>query len=282
MFEYPITIWLSFFITYSFFGWIWEVIYESIKAGKLINRGFLNGPLIPIYGVGSLSCLIIYELVNHNPLATFVLYVIVATTLELVTGITMEKIFKVRYWDYTDFKGNIKGYICPQSSLFWGFLSYLLTEFIHPAVSGFILGIDYTYIRVITYAALIYFIVDFAVSVFDGLHLRALLGEISRKTLELGKLRNVDLNLFSAIKPDNQEIIEKYQARKNSLENHVDRLTKLPREHYNELLKAIENAGLFARKNHRVVNMLRRNPTAVSKKYPVILKQIQNIMKNRR
>lgn len=282
MFEYSITVWFAFFIIYSFLGWIWEVIYESTRARRLINRGFLNGPLIPIYGFGSLICLVIYDLVSHNTLATVVSFMVIGTTMELATGLAMERIFKVRYWDYSEFKGNFKGYICPQASLFWALLSFLLITFIHPRIAQFVTGIPSSTLVTVTYVAIIYFIGDLTVSIFDGIHLRQLLREISRRSLELRKLRNVELTLFSNIVPERQELLEKYQGHLSNLENQLGRLTKSSKDYYSEMVKAIENVGIFTPKHHRVVNMLRRNPTAVSKTYPIVLRQIQKLLKSRK
>lgn len=143
-------IFFNFFI-YSFFGWIYESLFVSFHKKKWVNRGFLNGPIIPIYGCGATLFYILFY--NEHTISItesvtiahvaflYMTGMLSATILEYVTSWAMEKLFHAKWWDYSDYKYNIKGRISLKASLFWGFLSVVMALFIQPFVSkltGFI------------------------------------------------------------------------------------------------------------------------------------------------
>lgn len=135
MMGYTVFQWMTFFYIYSFFGWIWESCYVSAKHGKWVNRGFLKGPMLPIYGSGAVMMLVVSFPFRGNYVLTYISGVIGATALEYVTGWVMEKLFKVRYWDYSNMKIQLHGYICLASSLTWGVFTLIMTDIIHPEIS---------------------------------------------------------------------------------------------------------------------------------------------------
>lgn len=124
----------NWFYIYSFLGWLWETCYVSVRKGKLINRGFINGPLCTIYGCGALAVYLILLPVSGDLLLLFVGGVVVATALEYVTAALMENIFHTSWWDYSDKKFNFQGRICLGVSLGWGVLTVLLFRVLHPLV----------------------------------------------------------------------------------------------------------------------------------------------------
>lgn len=131
---YTLVQWITFFYFYSFVGWIWESCYVSAKNGHWVNRGFLKGPMLPIYGYGAVMMLAVSIPFRDNLVLTWFAGMIGATALELVTGWAMEQLFKVRYWDYSYKKLQFRGYICLESSVTWGFFTILMTQWIHPPV----------------------------------------------------------------------------------------------------------------------------------------------------
>lgn len=131
MYTYTWYQWMTFFYVYCFFGWIFESAYVSILQKRLVNRGFLRIPMLPIYGSGAVMMLWVSIPVQDSLFLTWLSGVIGATILEYVTGYVMELLFKVRYWDYSDQKFNLHGYICLSSSIAWGFLTILMTHVIH-------------------------------------------------------------------------------------------------------------------------------------------------------
>ena len=111
--------WLFFFFFYSFFGWCFESTYVSLHEKRFVNRGFIRGPFLPLYGTGALMMLIVSMPFQDNLILTYVAGCVGATVLEYITGVLMETLFKVRYWDYSHKKFNFQGQICLESSLAW-------------------------------------------------------------------------------------------------------------------------------------------------------------------
>lgn len=152
---YTFVQWMTFFYFYSFVGWIWESCYVSAKNGHWVNRGFLHGPMLPIYGSGAVMMLFVSMPFQDNLLLTFFAGMIGATLLEYVTGWAMERLFKMRYWDYTYKKIHLNGYICLDSSITWGLFTIIMTTWIHPPVDILVtrtlsVVIDYVLIFLIT------------------------------------------------------------------------------------------------------------------------------------
>lgn len=128
--------WALFFYLYSFLGWVWESGGISLQQHRWVNRGFLNGPLLPIYGFGALAVLVFTLPVAQNPALVFLFGMAGATILEYVTGAAMNQLFHLRCWDYSTYRWNLNGYICLPASLCWGIFSLALIRVIHPVVSG--------------------------------------------------------------------------------------------------------------------------------------------------
>ncbi|BFK88772.1 putative ABC transporter permease [Pseudoflavonifractor gallinarum] len=132
---YPI---LWYFFVYAFLGWCSEVCYAALRTGKFVNRGFLNGPLCPIYGFGVVLVTSLLAPVRERFLLLFLCSVVLCSALEWVTGFVLEKLFHQKWWDYSDQPFNLNGYICPLFSLLWGFACLIIMDMIHPAVMGMV------------------------------------------------------------------------------------------------------------------------------------------------
>lgn len=109
---YTVSQWFLFFFIYCFIGWVWESCYVSAKSGKWVNRGFLHGPALPIYGSGAIVILVSTIGVRESIPLIFLFGMISSTILEFVTGYCMERMFGVRYWDYSKKPFNLMGHIC--------------------------------------------------------------------------------------------------------------------------------------------------------------------------
>lgn len=129
---------LCFFLIYSFFGWCLEVVYQAVEHGKFINRGFLNGPYCPIYGFGVIIVTGALDPIKSNAVVLFFGSVLLTSMLEFITGFVLEKIFHMHWWDYSEEKFNIRGYICLKFSLLWGVACIIVVRIIHPAVTVFV------------------------------------------------------------------------------------------------------------------------------------------------
>ena len=113
------------FMSYSILGWILEVLGKFITKGKFVNRGFLIGPYCPIYGTGGLLMNILLKKYINDKLVLFIMAIIICSILEYVTSYIMEKLFHIRWWDYSNYKFNINGRICLETMIPFGILSIL-------------------------------------------------------------------------------------------------------------------------------------------------------------
>lgn len=122
------------FCFWAFIGWCIEVCYMTIETGEYQNRGFLNMPICPIYGFGVLIIAVFSRPIADKPVLLFVISLVLCTTLELVVGLGMEKLFNTRWWDYSHERFNYRGYICPKISICWGLGCVLVIKVVQPLV----------------------------------------------------------------------------------------------------------------------------------------------------
>lgn len=123
---------LSLFFIYSFLGWLIEVVYVSIDNRKICDRGFLIGPICPIYGVSGVAMTLILGRFQHNYVLVFVASTIMCTAFEYFTSLIMEKMFKTRWWDYSTEKFNLNGRVCLKNALAFGILGVLVVTVLSP------------------------------------------------------------------------------------------------------------------------------------------------------
>lgn len=160
------------FITYSFFGYICEIIFSSIAQKKIVNRGFLCGPYCPIYGVGSIFILFTLLRFKDDPIIVFILGAIITSALEYFTSFLLEKIFHNKWWDYSKYVCNINGRICLQNTLLFGFGSLLIIYMADPFVTDLLskLSVKATNISAILIACI--FFIDCGYSFVVAYNLR--------------------------------------------------------------------------------------------------------------
>ena len=128
-------------LVYSFLGWCCEVAFAAVRRGIFVNRGFLNGPVCPIYGFGVLIVLLVLEPVKDNLALLFFGSMVLTSALEFFIGFIMEQFFHDKWWDYSENPFNIKGYICLEFSLVWGAACVLVVDVIHPMIFKLICAI---------------------------------------------------------------------------------------------------------------------------------------------
>lgn len=129
---------LAYFLIYSCLGWCLEVVYAAVTTGKLVNRGFLNGPVCPIYGFGMIIVLYALTPLVDNTLLLYLGGVILPSALELVGGWALYKLYRTRWWDYSDYPFNIGGYICLEFCLLWGVGTLVVMRIVHPIIAGLV------------------------------------------------------------------------------------------------------------------------------------------------
>ena len=122
------------FFVYAFLAWCTEVSFAALTSGRFVNRGFLNGPVCPIYGVGVVIVLFFLEPLRKNTVLLFVGSVLLTSLLEWLTGFVLEKIFHQRWWDYSNEPFNLGGYICLRFSIAWGLACLIVVDIIHPSI----------------------------------------------------------------------------------------------------------------------------------------------------
>lgn len=217
MHTYHLTQWLLFFFIYSFIGWIWESCYVSARKRQWVNRGFLHGPMLPIYGSGALVILISTIGVREDPWLIFLFGMLAATVLEYITGAAMEKIFHVRYWDYSRQKLNLNGYICVSSSLCWGVFSVLLVRVIHVPVERAVLDIPLVITDGAVLVLTVIMSVDLTQSFNEAMDLKRVLIQLEESKEQIKKmqekLKTASDGLIADYKIRSEKLVEDYRAR---------------------------------------------------------------------
>lgn len=192
------------FFFYSFGGWCLESTYCSIGEKKLINRGFLTGPLCPIYGTAAVVMAVLIYPLRDTPLLVFVFGIIVCDVVEYITSYLMEKLFNARWWDYTYEFCNLNGRISLKHSLHWGVVSVVFVLLVHPAVENLYNKIDSAYMPYILSVILIIFTLDLMNAVRKAMDFRKLRNKISKIT----DLLSVNVTNIKNIVGDKYSVIE--------------------------------------------------------------------------
>ncbi|RGT72961.1 putative ABC transporter permease [Mediterraneibacter massiliensis] len=304
---YDLWQWLLFFYIYSFVGWIWESCYVSAQKRKWVNRGFLNGPFLPIYGCGALAVLVSTIPVRENVLLIFVFGMTGATILEYFTGWGMEKLFKVKYWDYSRQPFNLNGHICLLASLGWGLFSVIMIKGIHVPVEKAVLSLPEVAGEAVAFCFTIYMSIDFTVSFREAMDMKEMLEKLQESKDYIHRMQK-RLEVISAVAAEeyHQYLKEREQkkagrkeqfaenlaamrtVRKKMLEELWNKAEALKKENGNvkewaeikeglreELLKMGERR---TKEYKKVVHHIRRNPKVISKKYQEVLDDIKKLM----
>ena len=153
--------WLVYFYFYSIFGWLFESGNVSIRQKKWVNRGFMKGPWLSLYGSGAVVILVATLPFAQYPVAVFFAGAVAATVLEYFTGVAMLELFKVRYWDYSYRKIQFQGHICLVSTIVWGLLSLLMVYIIHPWVAHLVGAVNVEVVNVVTFIITLLITYDF-------------------------------------------------------------------------------------------------------------------------
>ena len=148
-----------YFLIFAFLGWCSEVCFAAYKDGKFVNRGFLNGPVCPIYGFGVAGVHFVTGLIENDAVLVAVSFIL-PTLLELVTGFVLEKVFHHKWWDYSKERWNVGGYICARFSLLWGLVCIAAVKIIFPLVDKFIAILPLTPTKIIVIVLLSLAVID--------------------------------------------------------------------------------------------------------------------------
>lgn len=275
------------------------------KKLEFVNRGFLHGPMIPIYGFAAIAILLTTISHREHVLVIYCVGALTATVFELVTGSVMEQLFKVKYWDYSDLPFNYHGYICLLVSLVWGCFAVILVRVIHVPIEGVLLKVPRIVSEVIAFAITILFVHDTTVSFNEAMDLRDILESLSEnnETIRRMEQRFDALVGFNPI-PNRDEIrylkwsvkenliydIEKLRWKNEERLNRIKDYIQLPEfdnlPDRKEILESLEmNRRRLVGKNNklfvRAMSQLKRNPKAKSEKYQETLDQLKELLKKK-
>jgi uncharacterized membrane protein len=168
------------FLLYSFLGWCSEVCYAAVTSGQVVNRGFLNGPVCPIYGVGMVGVLLLLEPISHSLPLLFLLGMLLCTLVELIGGWVLEKVFHSHWWDYSNQPFNLGGYICLGFSILWGLAVTFVVRLVHPFLMTVINLIPHTLGVVLLILLYALFTADLVITLVTIIGMKKRLGELDK------------------------------------------------------------------------------------------------------
>lgn len=194
--NYDLRILFLLFIMYSFLGWSIEIIETLIKKKKFINRGFLIGPYCPIYGIGGVTMVLLLSRYIDDAFTVFVMCILLFSILEYSTSYIMEKLFKTRWWDYSQFKFNINGRICLETMIPFGLIGVFVMYILNPMLFHIFDSLPNILLTIFTIIIGVLFIVDILVSINVITNLKITAKKIKQDNTEeiTAKVREVLLN----------------------------------------------------------------------------------------
>ena len=227
---------ITYFIIYSFLGWILESTYKSVLQKRIVNSGFLHGPLCPIYGYGAMIMYLSLKNMQNNIVILFFFGLIVLSIFEYAVSWLLEMIFKTKYWDYSKKFCNIHGRVCLQNSLYWGALGIVFMKIIHPIVENLVELIPTQYNLIITYGILATMTADTVNTVIGLIKINVKLKTLEEISANI-KAKIDEVNRRNAVKLE--KIKEQRYRAKEKIANNSNVLGELRRrqEFYQKLLE---------------------------------------------
>lgn len=231
MYDYSPWQWLLIFYVYCVCGWIFESTVVSVRQRRFVNRGFLKGPMLPIYGFGATIMLHVSLPLMGHPVMIYFAGLVTATAFEYVVGVLMESLFKVKYWDYSDQKFQFQGRICLESSLAWGLLSLLLAYILHKPVARFITGLQTSTTIAAASVISVWFVYDTVTSAKAAFEFASVLTELEKLRTEAEALR-VQLQLGAYEAQDRlEELRSQVRDAQEELRQHMENAQEELRQH---------------------------------------------------
>lgn len=280
---YTFSTWLFFFYFYCFLGWVWETCYVSVLKAKWVNRGFMRGPFLPIYGSGAIVVLIFTLPFRTNAGLVFVVGMVSATILEYFTGAAMERLFHVRYWDYSSQRLNLNGHICVTSSLAWGVFSVILTLYGHTPVERLASHMSTNVLEVIVFVLTAYISIDMAESIREAINLKEVLLSLEENNEDFRRLQK-HIEVASAfyggeLKERSEAGLRKINSALESGKEMYDRLGESSRVSRVAFMEKV-NGARTKREYGRMNSLLKRNPHASSRMHREAFSQFVEFAEN--
>lgn len=295
LYDYSPAQWVLIFYLYCFLGWCFESAVVSLQERRFVNRGFLRGPMLPIYGFGATMLLHVSLPLYDRPVELFLTSMIAATIFEYLVGVLMETLFKVKYWDYSAHRFQFQGRICLQSSLCWGFLGLILARAIHPPVQWVIQTLPFVGLLAADVLLSIAFFSDVAVSVRTALDLARMLEELDKLRAQSAELRRqlsqtalVQLTRLSyRVDEARGEFSERVGDAREQISERVDGAREQLSDAKEQILAKLDE--LQSRFDEQAANLghirkslLRGNPSARSARYDTVLQSLKKHIDPRR
>lgn len=231
-------LYLWYFVIYAFIGWCTEVVYAAVSTGKLVNRGFLNGPVCPVYGFGVIAVISLLNPVKNNIVLLFAGSVVLTSLIEFITGWILEKAFNHKWWDYSEYPFNIKGYICLKFSLAWGTACLLVIDAIHPLVQNFASYMNIEAGKIMLSVFLTIMAVDVVATVQSVLKLNRQLRSINEMA---AKIRSISDDMAEKISEESISIVERGEELRAAIEEQKSAVSDILEERLSEVEDTIEH-----------------------------------------
>ncbi|MFA6846161.1 MAG: putative ABC transporter permease [Sphaerochaetaceae bacterium] len=200
-------LYVVYFFLYSLVGYICEVTYCSIPAKHFVNRGFLFGPYLPIYGFGAMIVLVGFSHLVLHPWAIFLTAMVSTSILEYVTSWMLQRFFNVKLWDYSKYFCNINGRVCLLNSTLFGIMGLVVTYFVHPQIATLVIKIPFEILTRISKVIIFVMTIDATASVFKMAAFRNELAELRQK----GKMFQERLDLLKL--PGSENMVATFKAK---------------------------------------------------------------------
>ena len=260
---------LLFFI-YSFLGWVCETIYCSVGSRHFVNRGFLNGPLCPVYGFGALIVVFAMQPFSKNIVLTFLAGMILTSALEYITGWLLEMLFHLKLWDYSARFLNINVRFCLKNSLLFGVMAVVTVFWIHPHFSSRVTAVPAEWMILITGVLIGVLIADLVLTVYTILKMNGRLKQIQAVAEELyAKAESLRAELSENTKRFGEELQKQVEERKEQVSDRLSRLKE-------KGVDGRENPRFFERR------MLRAFPHMRQTRYPEALEKLTRALGERK
>lgn len=215
-----------FFSVYSIVGWLFESTVCSISARKPVNRGFLVGPVCPIYGFGAIAAILVLSPLKANPALLFLLAIVVLSLWEYLVSLFLEKVFHKSWWDYSEHPFNLNGRVSLGTSLVWGVLSVLLIYFIHPFVMTMLDRIPKSLNLAVATFLLAAFLADMLFSVRDTLRFNRELVKLTELSSRIEKIKEELKETVTTFGVEQKESLRQFRdEQKERLESELTKLT---------------------------------------------------------
>lgn len=263
---------MSFFI-YGFLGWCTEVAFAAFKEHRFVNRGFLNGPICPIYGFGVTAVVWLLSQYNDNLIFLYIASVILVTVLEGITGYLLEKIFHARWWDYSQMPWNIGGYVCLFFSLIWGVACVVIVDFVHPLILKLITFFPQMVGNVFLAGFVIGIGADVYVTAASILKMNKRLAAMEDIAAELHRMSDeIGENIYAGM-VEAMERKAEFQVKSKEFSEDMNEKVQTLKERYQESIDAIQ------KKNKRLIQAF---PSFKSERGREALEILKNRIKNRK